>query len=201
MTVPAGAARAGNRAARREALLDAADAVVLRDGPAASMAALAAEAGITKPILYRHFGDKSGLYSALAERHTTRLIERVRASLGQSADRRERVRRTIETYLAAISDEPGLYRFLMHRAAAEDAGVHGQVAAFVRRVGAEVGAGIAAELRLPPEQAGLAQTWGLGIVGMVQVAGDAWLESPDVSAHQLADQLTDLVWGAYAGWA
>ncbi|BFO19525.1 hypothetical protein SHKM778_59130 [Streptomyces sp. KM77-8] len=43
---------------RRRELLEAADRVVLRDGPGASMNAIAAEAGITKPILYRHFGDK-----------------------------------------------------------------------------------------------------------------------------------------------
>lgn len=43
---------------RRRELLEAADRVVLRDGPQASMNAIAAEAGITKPILYRHFGDK-----------------------------------------------------------------------------------------------------------------------------------------------
>ena len=193
-------ARADTRAARREALLDAADVVVLRDGPAASMSTIAAEAGITKPILYRHFGDKSGLYRALAERHTSRLIERVRASLLASPDRRERFRGTVETYLAAIEAEPGVYRFLMHRAAAEDPGVRGQVAAFVRRVGAEVGAGIAAELHLTAAEVGLGATWGLAIVGMVQVAGDAWLEDPQVPRAQLAEQLTDLVWGAYASW-
>jgi AcrR family transcriptional regulator len=53
---------------RRRELLEAADRVVLRDGPGASMNAIAAEAGITKPILYRHFGDKGGLYAALAKR-------------------------------------------------------------------------------------------------------------------------------------
>lgn len=61
-------------ARRRRELLDAADRVVLRDGPGASMNAIAAEAGITKPILYRHFGDKGGLYSALAKRHTDALL-------------------------------------------------------------------------------------------------------------------------------
>ena len=60
---------------RRRELLEAADRVVLRDGPEASMNAIAAEAGITKPILYRHFGDKSGLYRALAKRHTDALLD------------------------------------------------------------------------------------------------------------------------------
>lgn len=66
---------------RRRELLEAADRVVLRDGPQASMNAIAAEAGITKPILYRHFGDKGGLYAALAMRHTDALLDSLRAAL------------------------------------------------------------------------------------------------------------------------
>ena len=80
-----------DRAARREALLDAADRIVRRDGPVASMATIAAEAGITKPILYRHFGDKSGLYAALADRYTGRLLDDLRAALEAGRTRRDRV--------------------------------------------------------------------------------------------------------------
>jgi len=42
---------------------------VARDGAAVSMDNIAAEAGIAEAMLYRHFGDKAGLYSALAERY------------------------------------------------------------------------------------------------------------------------------------
>ena len=86
------------REARREALLDAADRIVQRDGPAASMATIAAEAGITKPILYRHFGDKNGLYAALTDRHTERLLVALRAALEVPGTRRERVERTVDAY-------------------------------------------------------------------------------------------------------
>ena len=72
---------APDRAARREALLDAADRAVARDGAATSMAAVAAEAGISKPILYKHFGDKPGLAAALADRHTERLMASLREAL------------------------------------------------------------------------------------------------------------------------
>ena len=76
------AARLGASAVdRRALLLAAADRVVQRDGPDASMNVIAAEAGITKPILYRHFGDKGGLYRALAQRHIEELLERLRAAL------------------------------------------------------------------------------------------------------------------------
>ncbi|CAM5639182.1 putative HTH-type transcriptional regulator [Streptomyces hirsutus] len=91
---------------RRRELLEAADRVVLREGPHASMNAIAAEAGITKPILYRHFGDKGGLYAALAQRHTDALLASLRAALDAPADRRERVENTLDTYLAAMNCGP-----------------------------------------------------------------------------------------------
>ena len=59
------------------------------------MNAIAAEAGITKPILYRHFGDKGGLYRALANRHTDALLASLRAALDSPGDRRHRVEATL----------------------------------------------------------------------------------------------------------
>src|SRR5690242_8097971 len=105
---------------RRSELLDAADRVVRRDGPRASMNTIAAEAGITKPILYRHFGDKNGLYRALAERHTAGLLEAVRAALALPLERRDRVEAVIDTYLSAIEARPQVYRFLVHPDPAAD---------------------------------------------------------------------------------
>src|SRR4051812_7368246 len=86
------ATRSGRSQARRLSLLEAADRVVRRSGPEASMAAIAAEAGISKPVVYRHFGDKGGLYRALADRHISDLMRRLQAALRRPADRRERTR-------------------------------------------------------------------------------------------------------------
>ena len=44
-----------------------------------SMDEIAAAAGITKPMLYRYFGSKEGLYAAYLRRTGRELIERVRA--------------------------------------------------------------------------------------------------------------------------
>src|SRR6185503_19473544 len=65
--------RRRDRVARRDELLAAADRAVRELGPEASMDAIAAEAGITKPIVYRYFGDKDDLYAALAERYLEEL--------------------------------------------------------------------------------------------------------------------------------
>src|SRR3954468_24459288 len=89
---------------KRAELLDAADRVVQRDGSAASMNVIAAEAGITKPILYRHFGDKGGLYRALADRHIEQLLARLRSALTTRGGLRARTRATVEAYLASVEE-------------------------------------------------------------------------------------------------
>jgi AcrR family transcriptional regulator len=186
-----------DREARREELLEAADRIVQRDGPAVSMASIAAEAGITKPILYRHFGDKEGLYAALAARHTERLLHVLQDALAAGGTARERVERTIAAYLSTIEAEPQVYRFLVHSAefpAAAEA--HGQVQSFLRRFSELLALGIATELGLKPGSA-RAETWARGIVGMVQSAGDWWLQTGSLDRDAVVRELTDLLWGAY----
>src|SRR5688500_34636 len=153
---------------RRRELLEAADRVVLRDGPEASMNAIAAEAGITKPILYRHFGDKSGLYRALARRHTDALLATLRAALDTPNERRDRVEATLHAYLAAIEARPQVYRFLMHPAEDPPDGEKGfdfggHSAPVLRRMGEELAKVIAERLDLGPDSETLARVWGHGI--------------------------------------
>jgi AcrR family transcriptional regulator len=187
-----------DRSARREALLDAADRIVQRDGPAVSMASIAAEAGITKPILYRHFGDKNGLYGALAERHTDRLLATLRDALATEGTPRQRVERTVDAYLRAIEAEPQVYRFLVQGADRPGAGAaHGQVQSFLKGLSALLAVGIAAELGLPKRSL-RAELWARAIVGMVQRAGDWWLEDSSARRARVVAELTDLIWGAYA---
>jgi AcrR family transcriptional regulator len=183
-----------DRGARREELLDAADRIVQRDGPAVSMASIAAEAGITKPILYRHFGDKGGLYAALAQRHTDRLLAVLEAALAAGGTTRERVERTVGAYLATIEAEPQVYRFLVE--SEEAAPSAGPVRGFLRRLQELLAAGISHELRLEADDL-RAGVWAAAILGMVQAAGDRWLEQRDCSRAELSGQLTDLLWGAY----
>jgi AcrR family transcriptional regulator len=188
----------GRSTQRRQELLDAAERVVMRDGPDASMNAIAAEAGVTKPILYRHFSDKGGLYHALAERHIGDLVDRLREAMTSRGGRRRRVEACIDGYLSLIESRPQVYRFLMHRASVEDAEVFGHVALVQRRIGDEVAEGIAFDLGLSEAEKPIARAWAHGIVGMVQQAGDWWLEDRPVSREELVGQLADLLWGKYA---
>src|SRR5918999_1941878 len=78
---------------RRLDLLQAADRAIRRAGPAVSMDDVAAEAGVSRVVLYRYFGDKRGLYQAVAERYVAELMAELRKALRRTSDPRRRLRR------------------------------------------------------------------------------------------------------------
>jgi AcrR family transcriptional regulator len=62
--------------ARREQILDTTKAIVETDGfHAVSIDRVAREAGITRPVVYTHFGDIDGLLSALVDRGNRGTLE------------------------------------------------------------------------------------------------------------------------------
>ncbi|MEV7779955.1 TetR family transcriptional regulator [Kitasatospora sp. NPDC088351] len=186
---------------RREQLLNAADRVIRRDGPAASMNAIAAEAGITKPILYRHFGDRNGLIRALTERHTRSLLAAVRAALTEPLERRDRVEHVLDTYLAGIEARPQVYRLLTHPEPGDPGGAGNALAPALRQIAEEITGAVRSQVDLGPDRDLLAEAWGRGITGMVLAAGDWWLESRPCSRPRMVQALADLLWGRLAAAA
>ena len=189
------------KAAKRQELLDAADRAIRRSGPAVSMDEIAAEASTAKPVLYRYFGDKGGLYQALAQRYVQQVMAAVRNALEEQEDSgpRARLEAGIDAYLALVEDSPEVYRFLMHRAVTERAEAQATVADFIRALGGELAAVLSEDLIRRDVDAHASEPWARGIVGMVQVAGDWWLEQKSMTRHRLVEHLVTLVWTGLAG--
>jgi AcrR family transcriptional regulator len=100
------------RSERREQILSAATRAFARAGFAAtSLDDLAAEARVTRVILYRHFESKADLYRAVLRRACDRLAAATGAP-GFHAG-------SVEALLAAAADEPAAFRLLFHHAARE----------------------------------------------------------------------------------
>jgi AcrR family transcriptional regulator len=196
MDIETSRAAPGRDPRRRRALLDAADRIIRREGPDVSMASIAAEAGITKPILYRHFGDKSGLYQALAERHTRLLMDSVRTAFRRPGEIRDRARAAIDTHLAAIAANRHLYGFLVHRAGAEDTATHSAMSTLIRGLGGELAEILLEEGRLRDPVRG--HIWGHATVGMVQAAGEWWLDHSTVPRDVVVEDIVDLLLDGFA---
>lgn len=79
---------------RREQLLDCAAELFAKMGYArATTAQLAKAAGVTEPIIYRHFDSKRDLFVALIERTGRQSIEEWEQRLADASDPAERLRR------------------------------------------------------------------------------------------------------------
>lgn len=149
---------------------------------------------MTKPVLYRHFGDKAGLYRALAELHIEQLLNDLRAALATRGGVRKRVSATVDAYLAAIERRPDVYRFVVHQAAAEEPAIAGYVALVQQRLADELAAGL--RLQLGPRATDVqVNAWAHAIVGMVRSAGEWWLQQPDIARPHVVRELTDLLAG------
>jgi AcrR family transcriptional regulator len=179
--------------------LEAAVRAIRRLGPDASMEELAAEAGLTKPILYTHFGDKSGLATAIAERFAAGLVEDVMASFAAGTQPREAVRRAIDTFIAFVEREPHVYRFLARGVAASENTLVNQ------RLVIEVGLRLADVLRDQLQDAGIdagaAELWAFGVLGSVFVGAEWWLFRQTMTRDELVDHLTELAWSGLFGSA
>jgi AcrR family transcriptional regulator len=100
------------RSERREQILTAATAAFARTGYAAtSLEDIAAEAGVTRVILYRHFESKADLYRSVLDRAKQRLDAATGAPEFTDA--------SIDALLAAAADDPAAFRLLFHHAARE----------------------------------------------------------------------------------
>lgn len=179
--------------ARRNELLDAATRAIRRVGPGASMDDIAAEAGLSKPILYAHFGDKAGLATALADRYLSALIPPVLASFTGTAAPKDMVRGAIDVFIEFVERDPHVYRFLVR-------GVPADQRSFIeQRVVAEFGLRIAQVLRSAMRTAGAdsgpAELWAFSILGTVLAGAEWWLARPSMSRADLVDYLAEFVWG------
>jgi AcrR family transcriptional regulator len=97
---------------RRELIVAAAERAFGADGyDGASLDTIAADAGVTKPVLYRHFGSKEDLYVALLDRHREELptfLEGVDAS----APIEELVRAVLAGWFAYADEHGARWRMI-----------------------------------------------------------------------------------------
>jgi AcrR family transcriptional regulator len=165
--------------------------VLRRIGPGASMDEMAAEAGITKPVLYRYFGDRHGLIAAVADRYSDGLVARLDRALAGAPreDAEVLIRVPIESYVTFIEEDPVLYSFLTQQAPPGSL-------AFIAVID-RVTESITKVIRDVFEAAGLdtrpARTWAQGVVGTIHLVGSEWARRPDVPRDQLVADLVALV--------
>jgi AcrR family transcriptional regulator len=161
------------------------------------MDAVAAEAGVTKPVLYRYFNDKAALVEALAEAGSGALLTRLLPVMQSTRPPRDRVRDAVGAYFAVIDELPNLYWLLARWPAAEPGGDAVQRDKDV--IATSLTAILGDYLRVFGLDSGGAEPWAYGITGLVQSTGEWWLSRRSMSRAHVVDYVTQLIWAALAG--
>jgi AcrR family transcriptional regulator len=190
-----------HRAARRAEFVEAALTALDEHGPDLAMEDVASAAGVTKPVLYRHFEDKADLYLALGQRGTEILFSRLVPAINAELAPVPRIRMALDAFFAVIEEHPNLYRLLARGTfpgkpagadvVAEDkeliaTGLTALLGDYMRRFGMDSGA---------------AEPWAYGVVGMVQNTGEWWLERRSMGRDSVVEYLTQIIWAAIDGLA
>jgi AcrR family transcriptional regulator len=157
---------------------------------------IAAEAGITKPILYSHFGDKAGLMQALARRVAGQINRAVSEALTRSGDPSAIVASTIEAFCTFIEREPELYRFLV-QTARHESDVAGP--RLMSDISSQIAVALGSGLRRAGADSGAAEPWAFAIVGMTFAGAGWWLERRSMSKEDLVSYLSQLLWSGLSG--
>jgi AcrR family transcriptional regulator len=173
------------RAQRREQILAAATEAFARSGFAAtSLDDIAAEAGITRVILYRHFDSKTDLYQAVLDRMCARLDAHVAEPVGGFTDA------SIDGLLEAAAESPAGFRLLFKHALREP-----EFSERIEKFRADISAAAYLQIAALVPDDGLAR-WAAQLAPAVAIeAVIAWLDAGQPDPARAAARVRQAVMG------
>jgi len=193
---PRGRPRGGGRVVDRETLLDVAERVIGRDGHGASLEAIAAAAGVTKPIVYARVGGRAVLSDLLANRLADRLMVAARGVVDTAG---VPGRDTVAALFGAILETIGRHRELFLFVTRGTAGDTPDRALYLAGRSAVPLAELLVQWRaVAAHDVASAELWAYALVGMLNLVALWWTDSDGAPTTLLAERLADLVWPGLA---
>jgi len=180
----------------REHVLDAAERVIRRDGAGSSLEAVAVEAGVTKPIVYDRVGGRADLADALAERLADRMVLATRTALAGETLSQTGLTRFIEANLRTVADHRELFLYVTGGSTEQTA--LGRLS-LAERSTTPLTKTLAVWRSGIQQDPGVAEAWDFGIVGMLQMVSQWWITQEDLSAAEVAGQISELLWNGLPG--
>jgi AcrR family transcriptional regulator len=180
---------AEHRQTRRRELVEDALRAIRHQGAGVGMDEIAAQAGTSKTVLYRHFGGRAGLYEAVVANVHSYIHHDLSAALqlADASDLPVLAHDLADAYLTLVEKDPEIYRFLLNPPDSSPVDPYGGLPEIM---GEHVAAAIADHLAANGQDPSCAPTWGHGLVGFIRAAADRWMASePRVPRAEVLAQL------------
>jgi AcrR family transcriptional regulator len=181
---------------RREQLLNVGRSLFAEKGfEATSIEEIASRAGVSKPVVYEHFGGKEGLYAVVVDREMSDLLDRLTAALS-TGHPRQLVERSALALLTYIEEQTDGFRILSRDSPVAGAG--GTFSSLLSDIASQVEHILAREFSSRGISTKLAPMYAQMLVGMVALTGQWWLEERKPKREEVAAHLVNLGWNGLA---
>src|SRR4051794_19480449 len=149
-----------------------------------TMDEVAAEVGVTKPLLYTYFGNKEQLFLACMKPAADALVEDVVTAVQSSSDAAEALRLGIHAFFAFLDADGEAWRVLHDETLPGGGAIAASVAEYRARMEALVTAALLERTESPT-----VEPLSVAIFGAAEALGRWWLRTGSLSAERTAELL------------
>jgi AcrR family transcriptional regulator len=182
---------------RREQLVGVARSVFAERGfDATTVEEIAERAGVSKPVVYQHFGGKEGIHAVIVDREVSSLTGRISDAL-DADDPRRAAQRAADAFLGYIEECEEGFRVLV-RDAPVGAG-RGMYATVLSDVATRAEALLVSEFNDRGFDRTAAPMYARMLVGAVALVGEWWLEARNPERDVVAAHIVNLLWNGLRG--
>jgi AcrR family transcriptional regulator len=177
---------------RREQLLDIGRRLFAERGlEGTSIEEIAAQADVSKPVVYEHFGGKEGLYAVVVDREVERFLA-LATRLLEGDDTMEKFEVAAVELLRYIQDNADGFRILVRDS--NPSSGSGTFASLISDIASQVEYILGDYLRDRGYDPKFAPVYAQMLVGMVAFTGQWWLDARKPDLEQVAAHLMNLAW-------
>jgi AcrR family transcriptional regulator len=155
-----------------------------------SIEEIAAQAGVSKPVVYEHFGGKEGLYAVVVDREVGRFLEMATRVL-DGEDTMAKFEVAAVSLLRYIQDNADGFRILVRDSNPSGSGTF---ASLISDVASQVEYILGDVLKDRGYDPKLAPMYAQMLVGMVAFTGQWWLDARKPDLEEVAAHLVNLAW-------
>ena len=177
---------------RREQLLDIGRRLFAERGlDGTSIEEIAAQAGVSKPVVYEHFGGKEGLYAVVVDREVERFLT-MGTRLLEGEDTMVKFELAAVQLLRYIQENSDGFRILVRDS--NPTSGSGTFASLISDIASQVEYILGDVLEKRGYDPALAPVYAQMLVGMVASAGQWWLDARKPGLEEMAAHLVNLAW-------
>ncbi|WP_140459955.1 MULTISPECIES: TetR/AcrR family transcriptional regulator [Cellulomonas] len=178
---------------RREQLLDVSRRLFAEKGfDTTSVEEIASRAGVSKPVVYEHFGGKEGVYAVVVDREIQALTGALTGALEAGGHPKVMVERSALALLSYIEASEDGFRILVRDSPVAQA--TGTFSSLIGDVATQVEHLLGNQFKKQGLDPRTAPIYAQMLVGMVALTGQWWLDARSPKKQEVAAHLVNLAW-------